>query len=146
MASKNPCIECGACCAFFRVSFFWEETSSENPDSVPIEMTEALNELLQCMKGTNQPHPRCVCLEGKIGKRVSCTIYPRRSSTCRDFGLHETKGVISVTGDDLTRCNEARKAWGLPPLTRWQLRNLQNTPMVRHRPGIPRPVRKRNLI
>jgi Fe-S-cluster containining protein len=109
-------------------------------------MTEALNELLQCMKGTNQPHPRCVCLEGKIGKRVSCTIYPRRSSTCRDFGLHETKGVISVTGDDLTRCNEARKAWGLPPLTRWQLRNLQNTPMVRHRPGIPRPVRKRNLI
>ncbi|HGC1012017.1 TPA: YkgJ family cysteine cluster protein, partial [Escherichia coli] len=23
MSNPNPCITCGACCAFFRVSFYW---------------------------------------------------------------------------------------------------------------------------
>ncbi|MBB8903342.1 YkgJ family cysteine cluster protein, partial [Escherichia coli] len=25
MSDLNPCITCGACCAFFRVSFYWAE-------------------------------------------------------------------------------------------------------------------------
>ncbi|EKJ0223351.1 YkgJ family cysteine cluster protein, partial [Escherichia coli] len=23
MSNPNPCMACGACCAFFRVSFYW---------------------------------------------------------------------------------------------------------------------------
>lgn len=145
MASKNPCVECGACCAFFRVSFFWEETSPDYPDGVPADQTEPLDSLLQCMNGTNQPHPRCACLDGRIGQKVACTIYQRRSSTCRDFGLHEKEEVICATGEDLIRCNEARKAWGLPPLTRWQLRYLPHTPKVRHKPGLRHPVHHSHL-
>ncbi|WP_142908916.1 CxxCxxCC domain-containing protein, partial [Klebsiella pneumoniae] len=25
MSNLNPCMTCGACCAFFRVSFYWAE-------------------------------------------------------------------------------------------------------------------------
>ncbi|EFG2122847.1 YkgJ family cysteine cluster protein, partial [Escherichia coli] len=25
MNNPNPCMTCGACCAFFRVSFYWAE-------------------------------------------------------------------------------------------------------------------------
>ncbi|HBP8873638.1 TPA: YkgJ family cysteine cluster protein, partial [Escherichia coli] len=25
MNNPNPCMRCGACCAFFRVSFYWAE-------------------------------------------------------------------------------------------------------------------------
>lgn len=142
MASKNPCVECGACCAFFRVSFFWEEISKESPGSVPAEMTEPLDELLQCMKGTDQPHPRCICLLGKVGQQVGCAIYARRSTTCRDFGLHAQNGTIAATADDLTRCNEARKAWGLPPLTQPQLRNSKHSQAIRHHPAIQHRVHR----
>ncbi len=24
---ENPCINCGACCAYFRVSFYWAEST-----------------------------------------------------------------------------------------------------------------------
>ena len=30
---SNPCLSCGACCAFFRASFHWLETTSA-PDGV----------------------------------------------------------------------------------------------------------------
>lgn len=25
---NNPCVSCGACCAYFRVSFYWAESES----------------------------------------------------------------------------------------------------------------------
>lgn len=131
MGRGNPCIQCGACCAFFRVSFFWEEANPEDPESVPYELTESLDGLMQCMKGTNQPHPQCVALSGEIGEKVGCIIYDRRSSVCREFGLHETVQGIKVNGIDLVRCNQARKAWNLPPLTRSELRELSKEPTVR---------------
>ncbi len=131
MGRGNPCVQCGACCAFFRVSFFWEEANPQNLNSVPEEMTEPVNDLLQCMKGTNQPNPRCIALDGEIGKRVTCKIYEQRSSVCRDFGLHEEAEGITVNGMDLIRCNEARKAWNLPPLSRSELRLLKKEPSIR---------------
>ncbi|MBR7358785.1 YkgJ family cysteine cluster protein, partial [Klebsiella pneumoniae] len=27
MSDINPCMTCGACCAYFRVSFYWAEAS-----------------------------------------------------------------------------------------------------------------------
>ncbi len=131
MGRGNPCIQCGACCAFFRVSFFWEEANPEDPASVPLELTESIDGLRQCMKGTNQPHPRCVALSGEIGEKVGCAIYDRRSSVCQEFGLHENAQGITVNGIDLVRCNQARKAWNLPPLTRADLRELNRDPSVR---------------
>lgn len=131
MGRGNPCIQCGACCAFFRVSFFWEEANPENSASVPYELTESIDGLFQCMKGTNQPSPRCIELQGQIGEKVSCAIYERRSSVCREFGLHESTQGITVNGLDLVRCNEARKAWNLPPLSRAELRALAHEPAIR---------------
>ncbi|MEG0249014.1 MAG: YkgJ family cysteine cluster protein, partial [Pseudomonas sp.] len=28
MSEYNPCLDCGACCGYFRVSFFWGECQS----------------------------------------------------------------------------------------------------------------------
>ena len=131
MAGNNPCVQCGACCAYFRVSFFWQEADPENPESVPIELTVNTDEQRICMQGTDHPSPRCIVLQGQIGQRVGCSIYDRRPSPCREFGLHDNHGIISATGIDLIRCNQARLAWNLPPLTRVQLRLLTHTPSIR---------------
>lgn len=48
----NPCMHCGACCAYFRVSFYWAEMVSGG-GVVPDELTEPLTPFLSCMKGTN---------------------------------------------------------------------------------------------
>jgi hypothetical protein len=135
MALDNPCMQCGACCAFFRVSFYWEESSAGTADGVPTEFTSEVSDFLQCMKGTNQPSPRCVALTGKIGEKVGCKIYLKRSSTCRDFGLHLEDGKIVVNGENLIRCNEARKAWNLPPLTRTDLLRFLHYSPVRQVPA-----------
>jgi Predicted Fe-S-cluster oxidoreductase len=134
MGLENPCIQCGACCAFFRVSFYWEETTAADPNGVPTQTTEELDEFLQCMRGTNQPHPRCQMLTGKIGEKVACAIYARRSSTCREFGLHIEKAQLQIDSEGLQRCNEARQAWNLPPLTRAELHFLTHYPPVRLSP------------
>jgi uncharacterized protein len=131
MCIENPCIRCGACCAFFRVSFYWEETSAADSEGIPVELTEKVSDFLQCMQGTNQPHPRCIALQGTIGENVTCQIYNKRSSTCRDFGLHDKDGKLFMDGENLIRCNEARKAWNLPPLTRAELHDLMHFLPVR---------------
>ena len=135
MSFENPCIQCGACCAFFRVSFYWEETAEADNQGVPVEMTEKLSDFLQCMQGTNQPHPRCIALQGVIGEKVSCSIYSQRSSPCREFGIHSKEGKLTIDGEGLVRCNEARKAWGMPPLTRAELRLLSHYLDVRFAPS-----------
>lgn len=107
----NPCLSCGACCAFYRASFYWGEANDVTPDGVPIELTEELTSLYRVMKGTNSAAPRCVALEGEVGRHARCAIYARRSSTCRSFKASWQDG----TPDD--RCDRARAAYGLPPLT-----------------------------
>lgn len=116
MFQENPCIHCGACCAFFRVSFYWEEADEEGETALK-EMTEDSPPFCLCMKGTNQKKPYCVALEGKIGQTVDCAVYNSRSSTCREFGVHWQDGEIYFEDEgDLERCDHARVAWGLPPL------------------------------
>lgn len=73
--SDNPCISCGACCAYFRVSFYWAEAESGG-GVVPQHLTEQITPFMSCMQGTNQKqNTRCTALEGTIGKCVSCSIY-----------------------------------------------------------------------
>lgn len=107
----NQCLKCGACCAFFRASFYWTEADEVTPGGVPIELTDKLNDFMLVMKGTNQPNPRCTCLSGEIGQHVFCSIYEQRSSICRDFD------ASWINGEHNPRCDKARMIWGMPPLT-----------------------------
>jgi Fe-S-cluster containining protein len=112
MKNNNPCLGCGACCAFFRASFYWAETEAGTPGGVPEQLTEKINDFRVQMKGTRGPQPRCVALTGEIGKNAACGIYEQRSSVCRAFQPSWVDGV-TVNED----CGRARAAHGLMPLT-----------------------------
>ncbi len=114
---ENPCLRCGACCAKYRVSFYWGEADEAQGGAIPIELTEELTPFRRCMKGTNRRQPRCVALEGEIGVSVRCAIYEHRPSPCREFGVQWESGHLYTEEADLKRCNEARAARGLPPLS-----------------------------
>ena len=81
------CQTCGACCAYFRVSFYWAETDAHPEGKVPQEMTKAISPHHVAMLGTTTKPTRCHALDGKIGKSVGCNIYEKRSSTCREFEM-----------------------------------------------------------
>lgn len=98
----NICQQCGACCASFRVSFYWAEAAESG---LPDEAVERLNQHLSCLAGTNQPQPRCHALVGEVGGTVACSRYAQRPSPCREV----------QPGDD--KCNRARAIHGLPPVS-----------------------------
>lgn len=106
----HPCLRCGACCAHYRVSFYWAERDDAS-GAVPAALTEPLTPHLVAMRGSNQKSPRCVALAGTVGQSASCTIYPQRPSPC-----HELKASWE-DGQPDDRCDKARRAHGLPPLT-----------------------------
>jgi uncharacterized protein len=97
----NVCQQCGACCAFFRVSFYWAEARERG---LPDSCTEQLNAHLACMAGTNGCTPRCGALQGEVGEQVACRVYAARPSPCREV----------QPGDE--RCIRARAHHGLPPI------------------------------
>lgn len=111
----NPCVSCGACCAHFRVQFYWREANAgESPheQSVPGGLFEDLTPLHRCMMGTaDKHHPKCAALSGRIGKDAQCSIYSSRPSPCRDFKASYSDGRQNK------RCDEARGAHGLKPLS-----------------------------
>lgn len=98
------CTQCGACCAAFRVSFYWAESDAHPLGQVPIALTVPVNPHYVCMKGTEQKPVRCVALVGEVGQAVSCAIYHQRSSTCREFAAGSTE------------CAKARAVYGLAPI------------------------------
>ena len=63
--TEDACLSCGACCAFFRVSFYWAEGIS-----MPEHYTEPVTAVYSCMAGTNQASPRCIALQGTIGGKL----------------------------------------------------------------------------
>lgn len=101
IAEINPCQTCGACCANYRVSFYWGEGEALG---IPEDMTAKVNDFYSCMKGTEQKPVRCIALNGEVGTSVACQIYDKRSSTCQSVQI----------GDE--HCNKARQAWGLSVL------------------------------
>lgn len=96
--TPNACLTCGACCAYFRVSFYWAE-GLEMPENV----TEELTPVYSCMKGTNRKNPRCIALTGTVGEQVSCGIYEARSSSCKEVQIADEQ------------CNKARLAHNMIP-------------------------------
>ncbi|HWD32582.1 YkgJ family cysteine cluster protein [Pseudomonas caricapapayae] len=109
MSEHNPCLNCGACCGFFRVSFFWGECQSSG-GLVPDDLVVQINPTRVAMIGTDSKPCRCISLEGEIGKGVSCGIYEQRSTPCREFE------AAWVDGQANPSCDAARAAYGLPPL------------------------------
>lgn len=99
MSEPSPCTACGACCATYRVSFYWAEA-----EPLPAALTRPLGRWYACMAGTERPQPRCDALAGDIGGLVACTVYDRRPSPCRELQPGEDK------------CQRARRRHGLPPL------------------------------
>ena len=77
----NPCVGCGACCCYPRVSFYHGELDTQPGGTVPAELTMQLTPFLVFMKGTEAGNGRCIA----FGDDGLCTIYERRSSTCREF-------------------------------------------------------------
>lgn len=110
----HPCQSCGACCAAFRVGFYWREAeSAEHSSAVPAGMWSEGNQFQRSMKGTEEKHhPKCVALKGVVGKFVECSIYENRSSTCRKFEASYESGTARP------RCDEARAKHGLRPLNK----------------------------
>lgn len=92
--NDNPCLRCGACCATFRVSFYWAEAPE-----LPERLTEQVNYFYSCMAGTNRPVPRCQALRGEIGGEVACGVYDKRPPACRELQAGEEK------------CKGASQAW-----------------------------------
>lgn len=110
MSVEQVCQRCGACCAAYRVSFYWAETAPKLGGTVPLELTEQLNEVRAVMRGTKHHPPRCVALTGQIKGVVRCTIYENRPSSCRNLRVSWADGTPSE------QCDRARLAWGLSPL------------------------------
>ncbi|WP_174875873.1 YkgJ family cysteine cluster protein [Vogesella oryzae] len=101
--SSSICQTCGACCASFRVSFYWAE-ADDGGGTVPVSITEQVNSFQRCMRGTWAAQPHCVALVGEVGRNVGCAIYPLRSSTCRAVAVGSAQ------------CLRARERWRLPAL------------------------------
>lgn len=137
----NPCITCGACCTAFRVSFYWAEAGDE-PDQVPVEMTEPLTAHRLAMKGTKGGSClRCVGLVGTPGVDAYCGIHPRRPSPCRGF---EASWEAVDARETNPRCDESRARYGLPPLTPADWGHEPEAPSPeRPNPQRPRPQRRR---
>ena len=104
------CLACGACCAAFRVDFHRADLATAEGPGVPPRMALPLTATLYRMCGTDDAPPRCIALDGEVGKQVSCTIYESRPGPCRDFAPYAPLGV----GDDA--CDRARRRYGLTPL------------------------------
>lgn len=102
----NPCLSCGACCAFFLVSFPDTEADNVPGGVVSSQMCGTLADSRRFMKGTETKQPRCAALDGFIGTLVRCRIYQTRPSTCRNFRRSWESGV----GNFL--CDRARAAYG----------------------------------
>ena len=110
-AANNPCLSCGACCSFFRVSFYSGEIAGETGGTVPPELVSKVGPLRACMKGTELGNSPCIALRGTVGQAgVHCSIYELRPSPCRDYPIWMEDG--SPNPD----CQRLRAAIGLPPL------------------------------
>lgn len=108
--SSNPCLNCGACCSKYRISFYHGEMDSQPFGFVPSEMVTKITPFFACMQGTEAGNGRCVALTGVIGKEIGCSIYKNRPSPCREFPVWLPDGTPNEA------CQSLRKQLGIDPL------------------------------
>ena len=110
-AQANPCLSCGACCAQFRVSFYFGELAGQPGGWVPLELTSKVNDFRAAMKGTEKGEGRCTALRGEVGSSgIHCAIYEQRPTPCREFVPWRTDGTPDAD------CQRLRLQRGLPAL------------------------------
>ena len=109
LSNLNLCERCGACCAIWKVCFAATELETRKSGGVPIVFTLQVNETQLAMKGTEQIPKRCCALKGRVGNKVSCSIYPFRPTTCRNFKASWEMGISNHN------CDRARAIYGLVP-------------------------------
>jgi len=109
--TSSLCQACGVCCSYYRVSFYWGETTASGYGSVPVELTRKLTPHHVAMTGTDITPARCIALEGAVGKSVTCSIYSSRPTPCREFKLSMEDGVPNPN------CDKARMAYGIPAIS-----------------------------
>jgi len=110
-AAENPCLACGACCAYFRVSFYFGELNDQPQGWVPVELTSKVNDFRAAMKGTEKGGARCIALRGEVGQSgIHCAIYANRPTTCREFDPWLADGTPNPD------CQQLRVRFGLTPL------------------------------
>ncbi len=69
------CVTCGACCAYSRE---WPAlVGVRDGKGIPPHMIE--DGRMRC------EGDRCVALDGEIGVKVACTVYPDRPLVCSEF-------------------------------------------------------------
>ena len=100
----GSCTTCGACCAAYRVDFHRLDLDTVPGGAVPAELTIPLTANLVRMRGSDDFPPRCVALEGEVGREVRCAIYAQRPGPC----------VELEAGSEA--CNRARRRHGLAEL------------------------------
>jgi Fe-S-cluster containining protein len=105
-SSANPCLTCGACCYYFRISFYQGEVLSGWP---PESLVETVGRHFACMQGTLHGG-RCIALEGTVGQSIACKIYSERPICCREYPVWDDDGIVNK------RCNKARAKHNLNPL------------------------------
>ena len=117
MTIDNPCLTCGACCSYYRVSFHWMECDPRGMTGPLPERTVQRDHHQVCMAGTMGKPVRCIELLGQVTQSVSCLIYERRASPCRNFGV-QMRGEENwnISAADLEHCNEARAHYNLPAI------------------------------
>lgn len=89
--TENPCIDCGACCRHFRVSFYCGELDTQPGGHVPADMTVKITPFRACMKGTESGQGRCIALQDE----GLCGIYAQRPSVCREFPVYMENGSMN---------------------------------------------------
>ena len=130
----SHCLSCGACCATYRVSFYWAEALG------PLEpWTERLTPHLACMVGTSRVLPRCAALQGPVGNSAFCLVYASRPSPCREL----------EPGDE--RCDRARTRHGLDPVSRpiqvqWAPPQAHASSPVRQSEALPEDIAPRAAL
>lgn len=107
----TPCLSCGACCAHFRVSFYFGEVDGVHGGQVPQELVTQIGPLRVCMKGTEAGGGRCVALRGEPGRPgILCAIYEQRPTPCREFPVWQPDGTPNPD------CQRLRLTLGLAAL------------------------------
>jgi Fe-S-cluster containining protein len=94
--------------------------------SVPEILSLPVSAGMSVMKGTDTiNNTRCEALSGQVGKNGSCSIYENRPTPCRKFESSFTYGVKEP------RCDEARAAHGLAPLTLRDYDGVRNSQLTK---------------
>ena len=90
--ASNPCLSCGACCAF---SHEWPRFTLETESEIL-----AIRPALAGERGMRCVGDRCSALSGEVGVKTACEVYDVRPHVCRSC----------EAGDP--ECNMARAKFG----------------------------------